>query len=247
VRKVSSGLTAESVIFGNASTVGRKSTRKKGAYTAAEKQKRYRQKLKRSRPDPMILAKRQRRQDREVALAEKTKRAAETLGTRLYGVLYVDPPWDASFYSRETGMNRHPANHYPTMLLDELFALKLPAAKDCVLYLWAPFNQLGNAMDLIRAWGFVQKSAHVWAKDRLGTGFWARENGELLLVATRGTVPAPAPGEQFPYVIHAPRGEPSEKPEIFPRMIEKLWPNTPRLEMFAREKRDGWDSWGNEV
>jgi N6-adenosine-specific RNA methylase IME4 len=51
----------------------------------------------------------------------------------------------------------------------------------------------------------------------------------------------------LPYLIEAPRGEPSEKPALFAEMIERHWPNTPKLEMFARQPRDGWDSWGNEV
>jgi N6-adenosine-specific RNA methylase IME4 len=56
-----------------------------------------------------------------------------------------------------------------------------------------------------------------------------------------------AMGEQYPSLIIAERGEPSEKPEIFAEMIERLWPNTPKLEMFARKPRDDCDSWGNEV
>ena len=226
---------------------GRSPTRKKGAYTPAERARRYRQRLKRSRPDPKTIAKQQRRAEREAALAAATIRAAQALGTALYAVLYVDPPWDFLVRSRETGMDRHAANHYPVMSLDELFALQPPAAKDCALYLWAPFSQLRNAMRLIEHWGFEQKSGHGWTKPDLGTGYWVRENLELLLIATRGHIPAPAPGEQFPCAIEAPRGEPSEKPDIFAAMIERLYPNVPKLEMFARKQRDGWDSWGNEV
>jgi N6-adenosine-specific RNA methylase IME4 len=108
-------------------------------------------------------------------------------------------------------------------------------------------TDLAHALQLIEHWGFAYKSAHVWAKPKCGTGYWGRENAELLLIATRGEVPAPAPGEQMPYVIEAPAGEPSEKPEVFAVMIERLWPNTAKLEMFARQSRPGWDSWGNEV
>jgi N6-adenosine-specific RNA methylase IME4 len=165
----------------------------------------------------------------------------------LYGVLYVDPPWDFLVYSRVTGMDRHAANHYPVMSLPALAALKLPAAKDCVLYLWTPVAQLANALQLIEGWGFEYKSAHGWTKPDHGTGHWVRENLELLLIATRGNIPAPAPGEQFSSAIEHPRGEPSEKPDIFAEMIERLYPNVPKLEMFARKPRDGWDVWGNEV
>ena len=70
---------------------------------------------------------------------------------------------------------------------------------------------------------------------------------ELLLVGTRGDVPAPALGMQVSSVIEAPRGRHSEKPAIFAEHIERLYPNTPKLEMFARKARPGWDVWGNEA
>jgi N6-adenosine-specific RNA methylase IME4 len=226
---------------------GRPPTRKKGAYTPAERARRYRQRLKRSRPDPKTVAKQLRRAEREATLAVATVKASQALGVKLYGVLSADPPWRQIVWSRETGLDRAADNHYPTMTLDDLAALRLPAAKDSVLYMWAPVAQARNAMRLIEQWGFEYKSMHVWAKPDLGTGYWVRENGELLLIATRGTVPAPAPGEQFPLVIEAPRGAPSEKPELFAAIIERLYPNVPKLEMFARKPRDGWDVWGNEV
>jgi N6-adenosine-specific RNA methylase IME4 len=227
--------------------MGRPTIFKKGAMTAAERKRRSRLRLKRSRPDPKTVAKQHRRAEREAALAAATLRAAQTLGTELYGVLYVDPPWDFLVYSRETGMDRHAANHYPVMSLAELFALKLPAAKDCVLYLWATVAHLANALRLIDHWGFEYKSAHIWAKPDLGTGYWSRENAEVLLIATRGAVPAPAPGQQSPCLIEAPRGEPGAKPEVFAAMIERHFPNVPKLEMFARKSRPGWDAWGNEA
>jgi N6-adenosine-specific RNA methylase IME4 len=226
---------------------GRPPHRKKGAYTDAERMRRYRRRLKRSRPDPKTAAKRQRRAEREAALAAATLKASQSLGAKLYGVLYVDPPWDFLVYSRETGMDRHVANHYPVMSLEQLFELKLPAAKDCVLYLWATVAHLPNALQLIERWGFEYKSAHIWAKPKCGTGYWGRENAELLLIATRGEVPAPAPGDQLPYLVEAPTGEPSEKPKVFAEMIERHFSNTPKLEMFARQPRAGWGSWGNEV
>ena len=102
-------------------------------------------------------------------------------------------------------------------------------------------------IDLMRGWGFTYRTYFVWAKDRVGTGYWNRDDGELLLVGTRGTVPAPAPGEQPRRIIYAPRGRHSEKPAVFAEMIERLFPNVPKLEMFARTQRPGWDCWGNEV
>jgi N6-adenosine-specific RNA methylase IME4 len=227
--------------------------RRKGPYTRAEIQKRYRQRQRRLHPDPKTLRKQRQRDQRERALAEPTIAASQRLGSKLYGVLYVDPPWNFLVWGHETGMDRHVANHYPVMSPDQLFALPLPAAKDCVLYLWVPFNQLGNAVDVIRAWGFILKTGHGngwasggvgWGKPDLGTGYDVRENLELLLIATRGNPVMPAMGSNFPSLIITERGEPSEKPDIFAEIIARLWPNTPKLEMFARKTRPEWDQLG---
>jgi len=209
--------------------------------------RRYRRRLKRSQPSAKTVAKQQRRAEREAQLAATTVKASQTLGAKLYGVVYADPPWRQEVYSRETGLDRAADNHYPTLTLAQLAALELPAAKDCVLFLWTTVAQLANAMRLVEQWGFEYRSAHIWRKPDIGTGYWVRENAELLLIATRGTVPAPAPGQQLPCAIEAPRGAHSEKPEVFAEIIERLYPNTPKLEMFARKPRGGWDGWGNEV
>jgi hypothetical protein len=97
-------------------------------------------------------------------------------------------------------------------------------------------------------WGFTYKSTWYWEKIRCGgMGYWAINCIEELLIGTRGNVPAPSPGEQPPQVTHLPRGRHSEKPDVFAGYIEKLYPNVPKLEMFAREARHGWDVWGNEA
>jgi hypothetical protein len=120
------------------------------AKTATARQRDWRAKARRRKLLAPKLAKQQQLAEREAALAEATLAAARALGVQLYGVLYVDPPRDPTVYSRVTGMNKHPANHYPTMPLADLAALKLPAAEDCVLYLSSPVSQLANALDLVR-------------------------------------------------------------------------------------------------
>jgi N6-adenosine-specific RNA methylase IME4 len=209
------------------------------AMTPAQRAKQYRAR------QPGRL-KRERRAAREAALAAATIKAAQQLGAKLYGVLYVDPPWRFLVWEPATGLDHGADNHYPTMTFEALKALPLPAAKRCVLFMWATIPHAGTALRLIEHWGFEYKSQHVWVKPDLGTGYWVREQHELL-IATRGEVPCPAPGTQFPSVIEAPRGAPSEKPAIFAEMIEGYFPNAPKLEMFARAPREGWDVWGNEV
>ena len=191
---------------------------------------------------------RERRAQRERELAGATREAARSLGHRIYNAILADPPWSFRAYSEITGQDRGACNHYPTMTLSEIKALPIPAAKDCVLFLWATVPMLPQALEVMTAWGFAYKSGFVWIKDRRGTGYWSRNRHELLLIGTRGNIPCPAPGEQFDSVIEASRGRHSEKPAIVREMIAQMFPNLPKLEMFARGRAvPGWDVWGNEA
>ncbi len=191
-----------------------------------------------------VLVKQERREQRELELAGKILALPDLKA----GVLYGDPPWRFEVYSRDTGLDRDASNHYPTMSLEEIKAVKVPAADDCALFLWATVPMLPQALEVMKAWGFEYKSCVVWAKDRAGTGYWFRNQAELLLVGTRGDVPAPAPGAQFPSLIEAPVGEHSRKPDVFYELIESYFPTLPKIELFARGKaRLGWSAWGNEA
>ncbi len=202
-------------------------------------------------------AKKAQRSEKEVKLAAKQK----ALPNKLYGVIYEDPAWRFEPRSRETGLDRAADNHYPTMTIEEL--RKLPvgdiAATDCVLFMWVTVPFMAEALDLIERRGFTYKSEYIWdktpwdgdgadavIKGAQGTGFWSRVNHEVLIVATRGAPPAPAPGENFPSVYREVAGAHSAKPEHYSRMIERYYPNMPKIELNARAPRDGWDVWGNE-
>lgn len=193
--------------------------------------------------------KRKRREEREIAMAERTIAASQALIRKapLYGVILADPPWQFEPWSRITGMDRAAENHYPTMPTDEIMALPIPAAPDCVLYLWATPAMLPQSLDVMTAWGFSYRTHIIWLKHRFGTGYWVRSKHELLLIGVRGDVPAPVHGDQPGSVIAAPVGKHSEKPADFAEMIERMYPHVPKLEMFARGLRAGWDVWGNEA
>ena len=103
------------------------------------------------------------------------------------------------------------------------------------------------SMELMRRWGFDYRSGCAWEKTTPGTGFWFRNQLELLLVGVRGKVPAPAMGEQPPQVLTLPKRQHSRKPDEFAQMIESMYPDVLKLEMFARGPRVGWASWGNEA
>jgi N6-adenosine-specific RNA methylase IME4 len=185
------------------------------------------------------------RSDRERDLAANQR----ALPSKKYGVIYADPEWRFEVYSQKTGMDRSAENHYPTSPTDEICARPVSdiAADDCVLFLCATAPMLPDALRVMEAWGFKYKSQLIWRKDHVGTGYWFRNGHELLLVGTRGKVPAPAPGTQFDSVINAPKSEHSEKPDRFYEIIEAYFPNLPKIELNARRARAGWDRWGNEA
>ncbi len=165
-----------------------------------------------------------------------------------FGVILADPEWRFETYGAG-GMDRSADNHYPTTPVDQIMARPVSdlAAEDAVLFLWATAPMLPDALAVMFAWGFTYKSHAVWLKDRIGTGYWFRNQHELLLVGTRGRFPAPAPGTQWRSAVAYPVGAHSEKPPFAHEMIEALWPSLPKLEMNARAARPGWTVWGAEA
>ena len=168
-----------------------------------------------------------------------------------YGIIYADPPWRYQM-SRGSGVAE---NHYPTMSLVEICTLPIAdiAAKDCVLFLWATFPQLKEALRVIDPWGFRYKTlAFLWLKQNrkadtwfYGMGFWTRSNAEVCLLATRGH-PKRQSTRIHQFVISHIE-EHSKKPAVVRDKIVQLVGDLPRVELFARQKTPGWDVWGNEV
>ena len=141
------------------------------------------------------------------------------------------------------------------MGIDELCALPVEtlAAKDCLLFLWATFPMLPEALRLIQTWGFTFKTvAFVWLKRNkksptwfYGLGHWTRGNAEICLLGKRGH-PKRYSRSVHQFII-SPIEEHSKKPDITREKIIELAGDLPRAELFAREKTPGWDVWGNEV
>ena len=172
-----------------------------------------------------------------------------------YNVIYADPPWRYA----QKGLQGAAERHYPTMGIEELCALPVAelAAPDSVLFLWATFPQLPEALRLIKAWGFQYKSVgFVWLKKNknadswfYGLGFWTRANAEVCLL---GVSPGFKAGERVRshsvrQIIEAPFQGHSKKPDEIRRRIVELLGDVPRIELFARQRADGWDAWGNEA
>jgi N6-adenosine-specific RNA methylase IME4 len=189
--------------------------------------------------------KQERRVEREIELAANIIALPE----KRYGVIYADPEWRFEPWSRETGMDRAADNHYPTSELQTIKnrSVNELAANDCVLFMWSTAPMLVDAIEVVESWGFDYTTQVVWVKDRIGTGYWFRNKHETLLVGVKGEVPAPAPGTQVNSIIEASVGRHSEKPEVFYEIIERYFPNVPKIELNARQRRLGWDAWGLET
>lgn len=175
-------------------------------------------------------------------------------GSKKYEVIYADPPWRFRVRT-EKGKGRSAENHYPTMKLEDICNLPVKeiAADDSILFMWATFPNLKEAFDVIDAWGFDYKTvAFVWVKqnkksDSLfwGMGYWTRSNAEVCLLATKGHPKRIDSAVHQVIISHIE--EHSKKPAETRNRIVTLVGDVPRVELFARQKTSGWDTWGNEL
>ena len=188
------------------------------------------------------------RADRIAKMGEIAKgNAPLSIVGKRFPILLCDPPWRYDHCETE---NRAIENQYPTMTLEEICALEVAGSTtdDAVLYLWSTSPKLYESMKVLDAWGFSYRTCLVWDKEKIGMGYWARQQHELLLVATRGNPPTPAPEDRPASVIRSSRpAKHSEKPVEAYEIIEKMWPTLPKLEMFCRSHRQGWTAWGNQA
>ena len=169
---------------------------------------------------------------------------------RKYNIIYADPPW--SYWE---GGQKNQSLHYKTMSIKEICDLPIAriAADNSILFLWVTYPILKESFKVIEAWGFKYSTAgFVWVKRTksgkgwfFGCGSWTRANSELCLIATKGNpVRLNATVSQ---VIDEPVEEHSKKPDIVRKKIVELVGDLPKIELFARQRVEGWDVWGNEV
>lgn len=171
-----------------------------------------------------------------------------------FSCILADPPWSFKSWSGKTGTPHRSANdHYATMPFQDIVALPVGdvAAKDCALFMWVVDSHLDVAIDLAKAWGFGFKTrAFTWRKltstgiPKIGMGYWTRKQTEMCWLFTRGKPQRLSKGVRE--IIDAPRREHSRKPDEQFERIEALV-GGPYLEMFARNSRLGWESWGNDT
>ncbi len=169
-----------------------------------------------------------------------------------YKIIYADPPWR---YRDLNMINSSVIDHYDVLSNEELKKLPIQelADKDCILFLWVTMPKLNEVFDLIKAWGFEYKTvAFTWVKlNKKGKGFfmgqgrWTRGNPELCLLATKGQ-PKKISKSVRQLVVSKVR-EHSRKPDEVRKRIIELVGDLPRIELFARQRFEGWDVWGEEA
>lgn len=178
-----------------------------------------------------------------------------------YQIIYADPPWEYRSKPSPNQIGKYKTtkamNYYPTMTLRAICNLGIDLrpylAEDCMLFLWATFPNLQGALQVIREWGFQYKTlGFSWIKTNkkdgkpfFGIGYYTKSNCEVCLMGVRGRPIKKS--DNVSSVIISPRSEHSAKPDEAREKIVKLCGDIPRIELFARQKVDGWDCWGNEV
>lgn len=165
----------------------------------------------------------------------------------VYRAIVADPPWE--YNDRlDSGAQRvrGAANWYRTMPTAAICDLPVGdwAAAEAHLYLWVTNAFMEDGFRVVRAWGFDYKTILTWVKPQIGMGHYFRNNTEHVLFAVRGRLPLLV--RDAPTAFSAPRRRHSEKPAAFLDLVERVSPG-PRLEVFARSHRTGWDVVGEEV
>jgi N6-adenosine-specific RNA methylase IME4/ParB-like chromosome segregation protein Spo0J len=178
---------------------------------------------------------------------EEIEAGVVELPAGVYEVISIDPPWP---YGDEDGQRggydqkgHRASNPYPEMSLEEIAALDLPVAENCVLWLWTTHKFMRHSFALLDKWGFQDRAILTWVKDRMGLGRWLRSQSEFCIMATKGRPLIDLSNQTT--VLHGPMREHSRKPDEFYAMVESLCPGR-KIDWFSREKRPGWAQVGNE-
>ena len=180
-----------------------------------------------------------------------------------YGVVYADPPWhykrdvdSANIKGHGGGLGIGVKGHYPSMSNKEISALPIKdiVAKDAACFMWTTDAHMPAALEIMKAWGFTYKTiAFVWIKKHKSgkqvkmLSPWTMKGMELCLLGTRGAMTKHKKDNTVSQIVEAARGRHSQKPLEVAHRIERLFPDLPKIELFARDAKPGWACWGNEV
>jgi len=178
--------------------------------------------------------------------------------TKKYSIIYCDPPW--KFGSKQYQDSGRPfqdlEEQYKTMNYKDIEALnvELITNKDCACFMWTTDSHLQEAINLLKTWGFKYKTiAFVWLKKyNTGTNVvnfapWTLKSTEICLLGIKGKMGKYKKSNKVRQLVESERSTHSKKPNEVRERINQLFGDLPRIELFAREKTEGWDAWGNEI
>jgi N6-adenosine-specific RNA methylase IME4 len=174
--------------------------------------------------------------------------------SKKYSIIYADPPWSYPKTGGKTSSRGMAKQFYDTMSLEDIKLLPIGeiSATNAILFIWVTYPQMQNGLDVIRAWGFeyfglgfnwIKKTST--NKDFFGMGYWTRANPEMCLIAIKGKMKPKS--HSIRQLLYSPIQEHSQKPPEVRDMIVEIAGDLPRVELFARQKTEGWDIWGNEL
>jgi N6-adenosine-specific RNA methylase IME4 len=172
-----------------------------------------------------------------------------------YSTILIDPPWRFTNRTGKVAPEHKRLKRYPTLSMQEIAAMPVGAhaCNPAHLYLWCPNALLAEGLEIMKAWGFTYKTNIVWYKvrkdggpDGRGVGFYFRNVTELLLFGVKGRMRTLSPGRRQVNILRSRKREHSRKPQEIYNLIQECSPG-PYLELFARERVDGWTTWGDEV
>ena len=163
-----------------------------------------------------------------------------------FDLIYADPPWQYGNSMPEYFTEQ--ANHYPLMSIDEICAMPIKTITNpnAVLFLWVTSPILQDAFRVIESWGFEYKTSFIWDKIKHNMGHYSSVRHEILLLCIHGSYPLHNL-KLYDSVYSKERAEHSKKPEYYYHMIEDIYCNANKIELFSRNKREGWTSYGNQL
>ena len=171
-----------------------------------------------------------------------------------YNIIYVDPPWSYNNFQGKGKSHGDVTAHYKTLGVEEIKSLNVSQISDenCMLFLWVTYPNLIEGLEVLKSWGFTYKTVgFTWVKTNKnkgyysGLGFYTNSNCEICLIGRKGKFERKS--KKVKQLVIDKLREHSRKPDCVRDRIVELCGDLPRIELFARQKTDGWDCWGNEV
>jgi len=175
-----------------------------------------------------------------------------------YNIIYADPAWqfNSRIHQENRGFTHSLEKHYSTMTEKEICSLPVQdiADENCILFMWVTDSHLKQALNVINAWGFTYKTiGFTWVKQYASGSYcynfspYVLKSTEICLIATKGKLKEIKERNNIKGLVFAERTKHSKKPQEVSKRITEMCKDLPKIELFARETADGWDSWGNEI